>query len=173
MAPACGPRVKSCMVPLYPKRATPELGSSESKAFSLFSLPLNPHKYLVPCLKWLLAQLVVEMLSGCSGEVNFFYVSIISQKENNIYHQCLNKLLWGNCLLYEAFSQKSFPVLCSPWYRINKERLGLSAEVNPVVFAVVSLGPHGHETILLGSAPCGMNLDIPVHVFSIIKFEAR
>lgn len=149
--------------------------SSVSKDFSLFSLPLNPHKYLVPRLKWLLslllAQFVMEMLSGCSGEVNFLYVSIVSQKENNIYCQCLNKQFWGDCFLYDAFSKESFPVLCSPWYCVNKERLGLSA--NPIVLAVVSLGPHGHETILLGSAPCLMKLDILVGVFSRIKFEAR
>lgn len=70
----------------------------------------------------LLAQPVVEMVSDCCGEVSFLYISIMSQKENNVYCQCLNTLLWGNCLLYEAFRQEPFPVLCFPQYHGNKKK---------------------------------------------------
>lgn len=95
-----------------------ELCPSVPMAFSLLSLPLDAHEYLIPCVKWLLFLLLaqpakVEMPSGCSGEVTLLYIS--TQKEDNLCCQCLNKLFWGNCLLYETLRQESFPVLCFPW----------------------------------------------------------
>ena len=115
----CGPGAKSCVGPLSTKRATPVLGSCGHQCpwRSPSSLLLDTHECLIPFVKWLLCLLAqpakMEMPSGCSGEVTL--LCITTQKENDLCCQCLNKLLWGNCLLYETLRQESFPVLCFPW----------------------------------------------------------
>lgn len=55
----------------------------------------------------------------------------------------------------------------------KKKKLHISTEVNPVVLIVVPPVFQGCETILLVDAPYGMNMNIPVFVFSKGMFEVR
>lgn len=120
-SPTCGPGDRVSRGPSLSKDSNTsawELWPPVPMAFSLLSLPLDTHEHLIPCVKRLPSLLLaqpgkMEMPSGCSGEVTLLH--IVTQMENNLCCQCLKKLFWGNCLLYERLRQDSFPVLCFPW----------------------------------------------------------